>query len=84
MSPTGNAQAGNSGAPEIRTLGYANRFATWDSEFRYDGRISAPKGVKIKEIKYDWDGEGPVAPATAATTAPSSGMPSTSTVGTPT
>ncbi|MFE0134462.1 hypothetical protein ACFWY6_23300 [Streptomyces sp. NPDC059037] len=60
MSPTGNAQAGNNGAVEIRTLGYANRFATWDSEFRYDGRISAPKGVRIKEIKYDWDGEGTV------------------------
>ncbi|WP_031174501.1 hypothetical protein [Streptomyces durhamensis] len=42
----------------IRTLGYANRFATWDSEFRYDGRIRVPVGVKIKQIKYSYYGNG--------------------------
>ncbi|MGW5658441.1 hypothetical protein [Streptomyces humi] len=42
----------------IRTLGYANRFAVWDSEFRYDGRIRVPVGVKIKEIKYSYTGNG--------------------------
>ncbi|MFI6685477.1 hypothetical protein [Streptomyces sp. NPDC050485] len=42
----------------IRTLGYANRFATWDSEFRYDGRIRVPMGVKIKEVKYSYTGNG--------------------------
>ncbi|MEU4994833.1 hypothetical protein [Streptomyces sp. NPDC021622] len=40
----------------IRTLGHANRFSTWDSEFRYDGRIRVPVGVKIKEIKYSYTG----------------------------
>ncbi|MEU8033612.1 hypothetical protein AB0C13_34170 [Streptomyces sp. NPDC049099] len=42
----------------IRTLGYANRFAVWDSEFRYDGRVRVPVGVKIKEIKYSYTGNG--------------------------
>ncbi len=42
----------------IRTLGYANRFATWDSEFRYDGRIRVPMGVKIKEVRYSYTGDG--------------------------
>ncbi|MFF8868319.1 hypothetical protein ACF08B_40540 [Streptomyces sp. NPDC015139] len=42
----------------IRTLGHANRFAVWDSEFRYDGRIRVPVGVKIKEIKYSYTGNG--------------------------
>ncbi|MFD3582558.1 hypothetical protein [Streptomyces sp. NPDC058683] len=45
------------GNPEwtgIRTLGHANRFAVWDSEFRYDGRIRVPAGVKIKQIKYSY------------------------------
>ncbi|MGW3208646.1 hypothetical protein [Streptomyces sp. NPDC001135] len=42
----------------IRTLGYANRFAVWDSEFRYDGRIRVPVGVKIKDIKYSYYGNG--------------------------
>ncbi|MFE7117922.1 hypothetical protein ACFU99_21150 [Streptomyces sp. NPDC057654] len=40
----------------IRTLGHANRFAVWDSEFRYDGRIRVPMGVKIKEVKYSYTG----------------------------
>ncbi len=51
----------NAGDPEwtgIRTLGYANRFATWDSEFRYDGRIRVPVGVKIKQIRYAYYGNG--------------------------
>ncbi|WKK22820.1 hypothetical protein QZH56_29320 [Streptomyces olivoreticuli] len=42
----------------IRTLGHANRFATWDSEFRYDGRIRVPMGVKIKEVRYSYTGNG--------------------------
>ncbi|MEU1409613.1 hypothetical protein ABZ471_46680 [Streptomyces sp. NPDC005728] len=42
----------------IRTLGCANRFAVWDSEFRYDGRIRVPVGVKIKDIKYSYYGNG--------------------------
>ncbi|ANW16935.1 hypothetical protein [Streptomyces clavuligerus] len=42
----------------IRTLGHANRFATWDSEFRYDGRIRVPMGVKIKAIRYSYYGNG--------------------------
>ncbi|MDC0766762.1 hypothetical protein [Streptomyces sp. HD] len=42
----------------IRTLGHANRFAVWDSEFRYDGRIRVPMGVKIKEVKYSYTGNG--------------------------
>ncbi|EPH39558.1 hypothetical protein ABT390_05425 [Streptomyces aurantiacus] len=40
----------------IRTLGHANRFATWDSEFRYDGRVRVPMGVKIKEVRYSYTG----------------------------
>ncbi|MFD8818208.1 hypothetical protein ACFV23_43655, partial [Streptomyces sp. NPDC059627] len=51
----------NTGDPEwtgIRTLGYANRFAVWDSEFRYDGRIRVPVGMKIKQIKYSYYGNG--------------------------
>ncbi|MGW2364658.1 hypothetical protein ACWCZ5_03610 [Streptomyces sp. NPDC001667] len=44
----------------IRTLGYANRFAVWDSEFRYDGRIRVPMGVKIKEVRYSCTGNGQV------------------------
>ncbi|WP_380282436.1 hypothetical protein [Kitasatospora purpeofusca] len=42
----------------IRTLGHANRFAVWDSEFRYDGRIRVPMGVKIKTIRYSYTGNG--------------------------
>ncbi|MEU9412358.1 hypothetical protein ACGF5O_44830 [Streptomyces sp. NPDC048291] len=45
-------------ATGIRILGYANRFAAWDSEFRYDGRIRVPVGVKIKGIKYSYYGNG--------------------------
>ncbi|MEU1677028.1 hypothetical protein ABZ752_34095 [Streptomyces roseifaciens] len=44
----------------IRVLGYANRFATWDSEFRFDGRIRVPMGVKIKEVRYSYTGNGQV------------------------
>ncbi|MER6914397.1 hypothetical protein ABT354_22230 [Streptomyces sp. NPDC000594] len=44
----------------IRTLGYANRIATWDSEFRYDGRIRVPMGVKIKRVGYSYTGNGTV------------------------
>ncbi|WP_407547726.1 hypothetical protein QOM21_01880 [Streptomyces sp. Pv4-95] len=40
----------------IETLGHANRFATWDSEFRYDGRIRVPMGVRIKAVKYSYQG----------------------------
>ncbi|MFG2888199.1 hypothetical protein [Streptomyces sp. NPDC048248] len=40
----------------IETLGHANRFATWDSEFRYDGRIRVPMGVRIKAVKYSYFG----------------------------
>ncbi|MFI1179719.1 hypothetical protein ACH4UT_09200 [Streptomyces sp. NPDC020799] len=42
----------------IRILGYANRFSTWDSEFRFDGRIRVPMGVKIKEVRYSYTGNG--------------------------
>ncbi|MFJ9597912.1 hypothetical protein ACIRS3_34850 [Streptomyces virginiae] len=42
----------------IRTLGYANRFSVWDTEFRYDGRIRVPMGVKIKQVKYSSTGNG--------------------------
>ncbi|GLF92628.1 hypothetical protein [Streptomyces yaizuensis] len=56
MTPPGAGQ----GTPllVIRTLGHANRFATWDSEFRYDGRIRVPMGVKIKEVRYSYTGNG--------------------------
>ncbi|MER7726969.1 hypothetical protein [Streptomyces sp. NPDC096323] len=42
----------------IRTLGYANRFSRWDSEFRYDGRLRVPRGVRIKEVRYSFYGNG--------------------------
>jgi hypothetical protein len=44
----------------VQTLGHANRFALWDSEFRYDGRIHVPMGVKIKEIHYSYKGNNEV------------------------
>ncbi|MFI1964423.1 Ig-like domain-containing protein [Streptomyces pathocidini] len=37
----------------IETLGFANRYATWDSEFRYDGVVTAPAGQGIASIHYD-------------------------------
>lgn len=42
---------------DIKTLGYANRFAVWDSEFRYDGRIRVPAGVKISKVEYAYYGQ---------------------------
>ncbi|MGW7081318.1 hypothetical protein [Streptomyces sp. NPDC054866] len=42
----------------VRTLGHANRFGWWDSEFRYDGRMRVPMGVKIKEVRYSFRGDG--------------------------
>ncbi|GHE00324.1 hypothetical protein [Streptomyces alanosinicus] len=42
----------------IRTLGHANRFGWWDSEFRYDGRMRVPMGVNIKEVRYSFRGDG--------------------------
>ncbi|MFE3183071.1 hypothetical protein ACFXKR_19705 [Streptomyces violascens] len=42
----------------IHTLGHANRFAVWDSEFRYDGRIRVPMGVKISQVRYSYTGNG--------------------------
>ncbi|GHG61535.1 hypothetical protein [Streptomyces griseocarneus] len=61
MSTAETPRAGAPLAPEttgIRTLGYANRFSTWDSEFRYDGRIRVPMGVKIKQVAYSYTGSG--------------------------
>ncbi|MEW2513885.1 hypothetical protein [Streptomyces sp. NPDC046870] len=40
----------------IKTLGYANRFSVWDSEFRYDGRIRVAMGVKITKVEYAYYG----------------------------
>lgn len=40
----------------IRTLGYANRFAIYDDEFRYDAVVTVPKGAKIKNISYAFYG----------------------------
>ncbi|GAA0463295.1 hypothetical protein [Streptomyces olivaceiscleroticus] len=42
----------------IHTLGHANRFSWWDSEFRYDGRLRVPSGVRIKEVRYSFRGDG--------------------------
>ncbi|MFJ8313755.1 MULTISPECIES: hypothetical protein [unclassified Streptomyces] len=42
----------------IRTLGYANRFGWWDSEFRFDGRMRVPTGVRITEVRYSFRGDG--------------------------
>ncbi|MEU3662515.1 hypothetical protein AB0E77_22630 [Streptomyces sp. NPDC032940] len=50
VEPTDSAETG------IETLGYANRFAVWDSEFRYDGRIRVPAGVKISKVEYAYYG----------------------------
>ncbi|MQS37072.1 hypothetical protein [Streptomyces katsurahamanus] len=60
MSPGAGAQPATLD-PEItgiRTLGHANRIATWDTELRYDGRIRVPMGVKIKQVKYSYTGNG--------------------------
>lgn len=40
----------------IKTLGYANRFSVWDSEFRYDGRIRVGMGVRISKVEYAYYG----------------------------
>ncbi|MBY8343412.1 hypothetical protein LXH13_38560 [Streptomyces spinosirectus] len=40
----------------IETLGHANRFAVWDSEFRYDGRLRVPVGVRITKVRYAYYG----------------------------
>lgn len=40
----------------LRTLGYANRFGTADTEFRYDGVVTVPKDVTIKRIRYSYNG----------------------------
>lgn len=59
VSAPGAAAAPSSPLPEsIRTLGYANRFAVLDTELRYDGVITVPKGVTISDIKYAYYGDG--------------------------
>ncbi|MFR0357478.1 hypothetical protein [Streptomyces sediminimaris] len=45
----------------IKTLGYANRFSVWDSEFRYDGRIRVPMGIKITKVQYAYYGRDDLA-----------------------
>lgn len=61
MTTPATAAQADSTDPEwtgIRTLGHANRFAVWDSEFRYDGRIRVPMGVKISTVRYSYTGNG--------------------------
>ncbi|RSO37826.1 hypothetical protein DMH15_17890 [Streptomyces sp. WAC 06725] len=61
MTTPATAAPADSTDPEwtgIRTLGHANRFAVWDSEFRYDGRIRVPMGVKISTVRYSYTGNG--------------------------
>jgi hypothetical protein len=57
-SKTQQADVGTSNPEQtaIKTLGYANRFSVWDSEFRYDGRIRVPVGVKITKVEYAYWG----------------------------
>jgi hypothetical protein len=52
-----DAQTSDPEQTSIKTLGYANRFSVWDSEFRYDGRIRVPAGVKISKVEYAYYGQ---------------------------
>ncbi|OQR63554.1 hypothetical protein B6E66_13355 [Streptomyces maremycinicus] len=60
-APEATAMPGDVQTPDpeqtgIKTLGYANRFSVWDSEFRYDGRIRVAMGVKITKVEYAYYG----------------------------
>ena len=52
-----DAQTSDPEWTSIKTLGYANRFSVWDSEFRYDGRIRVPMGIKITKVEYAYFGQ---------------------------
>ncbi|MFF4404790.1 hypothetical protein ACFY2W_18505 [Streptomyces sp. NPDC001262] len=53
------SKAETRGAAEpVYTLGFSNRPNSIDSEFRYDGIVTAPKGVGIKSIYYSYSGNG--------------------------
>lgn len=56
IEPAADVEAPDSAETGIETLGHANRFAVWDSEFRYDGRIRVPAGVKISKVEYAYYG----------------------------
>ncbi|MGA5114417.1 hypothetical protein [Streptomyces pseudogriseolus] len=56
IEPAADVEAPDSAETGIETLGHANRFAVWDSEFRYDGRIRVPAGVNISKVEYAYYG----------------------------
>ncbi|MFF4737831.1 hypothetical protein ACFY2W_18415 [Streptomyces sp. NPDC001262] len=59
VADTSSASAKTKGAAEdVITLGFSNRPNSLDSEFRYDGIVTAPKGVGIQGIRYSFNGNG--------------------------